>query len=159
MTVAAGPLVRVDMGELRIGAAPEVLETLLGSCVGIALWDPHRRQGGLAHVVLPESRGNTSLPGKFADTAVAEMVRQLRLRGVSPSGLIAKIAGGATMFGARTAQDIGQRNCDAVRRELVRHKIRLAGEHLAGNQGRLIQFSLEDGSVCVLVGKKEVAVL
>jgi len=46
-----------------------------------------------------------------------------------------------------------------VRNELARYRIRLAGEHLGGGQGRLIRFSLDDGSVSVLVAKKEVAVL
>ena len=58
----------------------------LGSCIGIALLDRASLVAGLAHVVLPESRpGGT--PGKFADTAVPELVRRVSGLGASASGL------------------------------------------------------------------------
>ena len=68
--------IKVGMGDLQVATGPVVFRTLLGSCVGLALYDPHRAIGGLAHVVLPNSGGTAALPGKYADTALPELLRQ-----------------------------------------------------------------------------------
>ncbi len=49
----------------------------LGSCVGVILHDRVARLGGLAHIVLPDSRGSTDHPGKFADTAIPAMIGEI----------------------------------------------------------------------------------
>ena len=49
----------VRMGEMQVGGNGDTLRTLLGSCIGLALYDRRRKIGGLAHIVLPESRGKT----------------------------------------------------------------------------------------------------
>jgi chemotaxis protein CheD len=160
MAVLAQPsVVKVKMAGLEVGRAPDTLETLLGSCVGVAVWDRLSKLGGLAHVVLPESRGCGNLPGKFADTAVSELRRQLLARGANPAKLTAKIAGGATMFGQRTERDVGEKNHRAVVERLRKHEISLVAEHIGGDKGRIIRFCLEDGSVSISIGRQEVAVL
>ena len=144
---------KVAMAGIGYAAAPERLQTLLGSCVGVALWDPLTRQGALAHVVLPECRGNTKLPGKFADTAIEEMHRELVHRAANPLQMVAKIAGGATMFGPRTTRDIGQRNLEMVRQELCRLKIPLKGEHVGGEKGRVICIDTSNFTIEVFIGR------
>ena len=48
----------VGIGEYRVARPPAVLVSLgLGSCVGVALYDPERKVGGLAHIMLPSSNG------------------------------------------------------------------------------------------------------
>jgi len=158
-TATASKLIKVKMAGIDYGRAPEVLETLLGSCVGVAVWDRNTKQGGLAHVVLPDSRGDSALPGKFADTAVAQLRRQLLARGVSPNSMVAKIAGGATMFGQRGERDVGEKNHRAVLEQLRKHGIRLAGEHIGGSKGRMIRFLLESGQLEVAVARKVVTLL
>jgi len=159
-TIAAEPtVIKVKMAGIDFGKSPTALETLLGSCVGIAVWDRQTKQGGLAHVVLSDSNGATNLPGKFADTAVAELKSRLLAMGVNPRKLTAKIAGGATMFGERTDRDIGEKNYQAVLEHLKKHHIPMVAEHIGGNKGRMIRFSLEDGSVQVSIAREVVKVL
>ena len=52
----------IRMGEMAVAINDGVLRTLLGSCIGLVLYDRKRKVGGLAHVVLPESRGETDRP-------------------------------------------------------------------------------------------------
>ena len=48
---------KVGMADLKICKAPNALTTLgLGSCVGICLWDTASGIGGLAHIMLPDSK-------------------------------------------------------------------------------------------------------
>ena len=138
---------------------PGELETLLGSCVGVAIWDRSTKIGALAHVVLPESNGATKTPGKFADTAIDELKRLMLAEGAMGLSLTAKIAGGAAMFGKAKDSDIGIRNREAVIEQLQKHKIRLLGEHCGGNKGRIIRFNTKDFSVSVRIGRDVVTVL
>ena len=150
--------IRVSMAGLKFAEPPDVLETLLGSCVGIAIWDERSGRGGLAHVVLPEAQGKAAPPGKFADTAVLELKKRLLEKGASPHALKAKLAGGAIMFGKAT-ETVGTRNCEAALHYLREHKIRVIAKHLGGDKGRVIRFSLKDWSVQVEMARKVVAVI
>ena len=75
-------IVSVPMGRWAVAAAPSQIRTLLGSCVGVVLHDRAARIGGVAHIVLPDSRGAADHPGKYADTAIPALIADLdRLRG------------------------------------------------------------------------------
>ena len=97
-----GVEIKVGMADLNVCVSPDRICTLgLGSCVGIALRDPVTKIGGLAHIMLPDSttiRNNSNIP-KFADTGIEELVKQVTRKGANRSRLVAKIAGGAQMFG------------------------------------------------------------
>ena len=70
----------------------------------------------------------------------------MREQGARPAGLIAKIAGGARMFGAPSGMlDIGQQNVVAVRECLAQEGIRLVAQHTGQNYGRTILFYAENG--------------
>ena len=51
----------VTMGKWAVAPAPTLIRTLLGSCVGVVLYDRLAKMGGVAHLVLPDSRGDTSM--------------------------------------------------------------------------------------------------
>ena len=86
----------VRMGEIAVADVEGVLCTLLGSCVGVILYDRSNSIGGLAHVVLPDSRGKSELPGKYVDTAIPELLRQLDEAGTNRRSLRARLAGAPT---------------------------------------------------------------
>ena len=83
------------MGEIEVARGAFMLRTLLGSCVGLVVYDLKNQVGGLAHIVLPASNGQTVLPGRYADTALAELLKQIRELGGRERQLSAKFAGGA----------------------------------------------------------------
>lgn len=156
-------LVNVGVAELKIAGNSSVLASYgLGSCVAVAMFDPLRKIGGLAHVMLPESRGKEipeSSSGKFADQAVPRLVEELTRAGARKSGLRCKIVGGAQMFEMAGSQrkegavaygppaHIGARNVEAVKKELDRLKIPLVGEDTGGNYGRTVRFNSSSGDI------------
>lgn len=147
-----GEIIKVGMADLKICKAPDGLITLgLGSCVGIAMWDPLTKIGGLLHVMLPDSKaivGNTSKLEKFADTGIEEMVRQLSDMGANSKRLVAKIAGGATMFQIQSRNDImkiGERNVQATIQKLTEMNIRVLAQDTGENYGRTVTFFPETG--------------
>jgi len=141
----------VGMGQVVVAQCPDRLGAVLGSCVGIALYHPRLRIGALAHVVLPRSNGQVSKPGKYADTAVDHMLALLRQQGVGSPGLIAKLAGGAMMFGPSGAMQIGQDNIQAATEALQAAGIRVAAQDVGGQKGRRICLDCQSGQLTVQI--------
>ena len=145
----------MSIGQIAASAECEtVISALgLGSCIGVVLADPRARVAGMAHVMLPQSAAtSTGPPGKFADTAVPALLDSLLELGADPARLVAKIAGGAQMFGAGSggnAFNIGERNADAVRAALRAAGIRVRAADVGGNCGRTMQVTVGSGAVTV----------
>src|SRR6266851_2909730 len=91
----------VKVAEWAAERGDAVIVTLgLGSCVAIMLHDPRACAGAMAHILLPSrslARDTTNL-AKFPDTAVPLLVQRLLALGAEPRRLVAKLAGGASMF-------------------------------------------------------------
>jgi Chemotaxis protein; stimulates methylation of MCP proteins len=98
------------------------------------------------------------LPGKYADTAIAALVKSIRDLTKSENRLTAKIAGGANMFATTAANglDIGAKNIRATKEVLEQHRIRLIGEDVGGSHGRRISFNLASGVTVVRLHNGEI---
>ena len=147
-------MISVPIGRWAVAKSPASIRTLLGSCVGIVLHDRQSGLGGLAHVVLPASRGEADQPGKYADTAIPAMLADLeRLAGRKLNGrLVAKLLGGARMFtGSTGGLDIGQSNRLATETILAGLGITVVARDLGGDAGRNIVLSTQSGVVQVKV--------
>ena len=150
---------KVGIGELDVLQGTGRLKTLLGSCIGLVLHDRKKCVGGLAHIVLPSSTGGLASPGKYADTAIPELIRLIERAGGKPGHLTAKLAGGANMFGSAGANGIGSLNLAMVERLLQEAGIPVLGRHCGGLQGRRMSYDVQSGSVTVeIVGSPPVQV-
>ncbi|HIP16985.1 MAG TPA: chemotaxis protein CheD [Methanothermococcus okinawensis] len=141
-------VIRVKIGGLEAAKSPEVLETLLGSCVALMLYDRGKRIGGMAHIMLPYT-DNTKIrtPGKYANTAVPALITKLTILGARPNKLIAKIAGGSAMFKGSETMNIGKKNIESTKKELSKYNIRVVKEDTGGEGSRTVKFYLKDGKV------------
>jgi chemotaxis protein CheD len=125
------------------------LRTLLGSCVGLALYDRKRRVGGLAHIVLPQSRGQAAPAAKFVDTAVPALFQEMAQLVGGRLELTARIAGGANMFATAMVNTIGLQNIEASERILEQLRIPIVGRHCGGEKGRRMSLDTETGIVTI----------
>lgn len=139
------------MADYKVGRAPDTLISYgLGSCIGISLYDPQTKIGGLLHIMLPDSnqsRANENR-AKFADTGIPDMLNELIRMGAAKSRLVAKLAGGSQMFAFANASDImrvGLRNASASKEILKKLSIPIVGEDTGGNYGRTVQIDLSTG--------------
>lgn len=149
-------LVNVGVAQIKIASSPTILRTILGSCVGICIYDKEKKIGGLAHVLLAKATNNTQ-PAKFAETAIPTLIDLLLEEGCKREHMSAKIAGGASMFEFNTTTILGQigdQNIEMTRKILNEKKIPILGEHLGGSTGRVIDFFLEDGHVRIKAANK-----
>lgn len=143
-------IIKIGMSELGVVKPPDRIRTTgLGSCVGVVIYDQSKKVAGMAHVMLPDSslakNGEVTI-GKYADTAIPELIRQMIQQGASIHQMKAKIAGGAQMFTFLSGNDkmrIGPRNVEACRAELQKNNIAVVAEDTGGNSGRTIEFNVE----------------
>lgn len=156
--------VNVGVAEFYVTHNPHVLASYgLGSCVGVAIYDEKRKIGGMAHIMLPDSKA-ISKPGgagRYADTAIRVMVEEMEKLGSKRRDMRAKMAGGACMFtipgatnprnvpGPALGMQIGERNIEAAKRALRELKIPLVAEDTGGAYGRTMRFSISDGKVTI----------
>lgn len=153
-------MIKVGMADLNICKSPDAITTLgLGSCIGIAIYDPITKIGGLAHIMLPDStkiRNNSNI-AKFADTGITELVRRMVAAGANRRSMVAKIAGGAKMFevtGTDAIGSIGMKNAIASRQKLRELGIRLIAEDTGLNYGRTVELHCATGEYYIKsVGK------
>jgi len=159
-----GTLVKVGMAQFRVEAAPARMMTFaLGSCVGIVLYDPVAKIGGLAHVMHPSSKRvqNNVNRAKFVDTAVELMLSRMAKKGAQRSRIVAKIFGGAKMFQSISTShgvmQIGEENVKATKAELAGRNIPVVAESTGGEKGRTVFFDVASGKVTVkdAQGKQE----
>lgn len=150
----------VGMAELTVITSPDSLITLgLGSCIGLVIYDQAARVAGMAHIMLPDSRGAKDKarekPGKFADTAIPALIDQVCRRGGVKSRLKAKMAGGSQMFALPGAKmdflAVGSRNTQETTEILKTLGISLIASDTGGNKGRTIEFSTRTWTLSVRV--------
>ena len=144
----------VGIGGLKLGRQEGTIITYaLGSCIGIALYDPMIKLGALVHIMLPERVNSDANIFKYADTGVRETLRKLYAYGAVKHRLTAKIAGGAKMFdmkGKSSAMgNIGERNAQMVKRVLMQEGIRIVKEDTGANYARTMSIDLATGMVLV----------
>jgi len=146
----------VGVGDAKITRAPHHLKTLLGSCIGIVLYDPIAKVGGILHIMLPKKTGNDSKLTKYADTGLPFFIAQLiKNGGASKSAMQAKIFGGAKMFEtAGNLINIGEKNEQEVRKILKEEGIKIVAAKTGGTKGYNILLDTATGSVeCRIFGE------
>lgn len=154
-----GKEVAVGMADIKVGKDPEVLTTVLGSCVGLCLYSPTQKMGGLLHLMMPAAGDQVAKPdckrAKYADTGVAELIRMLRSSyGLQPSDLVAKMFGGAKVLQG-VERNIGAENAEAVKQILRASGIPVKATCTGGERGYRIKFDLRTGRVlCQIFGNQ-----
>lgn len=145
---------KVGIGDMKLTRGQgEIITFALGSCIGIAFYDPAIKLGALLHIMLPE-RKNMADPNllKYADTGLAETIRKLSAFGMVKARTIVKIAGGAKMFeisGNASFGNIGERNAQEVRRILAASGFRIRAEDCGANYARTMSLDVATGDVVI----------
>lgn len=148
--------IRVGIGEWKLAREPQRLITLgLGSCVGVALFDPRNSIGGLAHIMLPDSRQFQDIANRarFADLAIPDMLEAMLEQGAKQRSIFAKLAGGAQMFASAdrhlTSLNIGERNAAMAYKILQDLGIPVLAMDTGGNYGRTMILDTSNGKVYI----------
>lgn len=138
----------IHVGQIHIDSAPNAISTLLGSCVGVCLYDTKAGIGGMNHYLLPFWNGNGLQSLRFGNIAIPRLIEAMQERGCNIRTMEAKIFGGASMSATKIDNMmIGKKNILVAKEILDSYKIAIVAEDVGGYRGRKIQFDLESKKV------------
>lgn len=154
----------VGVADMRVSNnAEEVLVThALGSCIGVAIYDPLAKVGGILHFMLPDSlldpvKGQEN-PHMFADTGLPRLFRECYQMGAQKSRLQVKVAGGSQVLGSKEYFQIGRRNFAALRKIFLKNNVLIDKAEVGGTQARTLFLEIATGNVWVrIMGQNTVA--
>ncbi len=152
--------ISVNIAQMKISKPPDVLVAMgLGSCIGVALYDPVTKVGGMLHVLLPaaDAMDKDAKRTKFANPGIYDFVEAMVKAGARKTNLVAKIAGGASLL--NNSAQVGQRNAEECIKVLDELKIRIESKDVGGESGRTVYFDTATGQMTVSTlakGKKTI---
>lgn len=153
----------IGIADLKISSNPEdVLITFaLGSCLGITIYDPVLKVGGLLHAMLPQSSVDPKKaelnPFMFIDTGVPRLFRDCYKLGADKKRLIVKVAGGASFVNENNSDhfEIGKRNILMLRKLLWKNNVLLKSSEVGGAVSRTMSLDIDTGEVRLRVNGEE----
>jgi len=145
----------VGISDLKVsGNIEDVLITYaLGSCIGVAVYDPVANVGGLLHYMLPDSsldsEKSKEKPAMFADTGIPLLFKSCYELGAEKKRMITKVAGGGQILDDANYFRIGQRNITALRKMFWKNNVMIDGEDTGKNYNRTVEVHISTGRVIV----------
>jgi chemotaxis protein CheD len=123
------------------------IQTLLGSCVAICLYDQILKIGGMNHFMLPQWDGREEQSPKYGDVAVKMLIDKMIDLGSRQENMIAKVFGGGHKHTSHKILSIGERNSEIATQAMEKRHIRIVASSLGGINGRKIIFDTFTGVV------------
>ena len=154
--------IAVGLGEIKISDDPNTVLVAfgLGSCVGVGIFDPVSKLGGMLHAVLPKASGNNDVvPSKYVDTGIPLLLEQLKSKGLNLNRSNLYLIGGANILLTNkesTPFDIGTRNVKTAEDVLDQLKLKPLARDTGGHNGRTFRLYIGEGRATIrTMGEKE----
>jgi chemotaxis protein CheD len=147
----------VGVADMRVSNQQgEVLVThALGSCIGVVIYDPTAKVGGILHFMLPDSNLDLGKarehPHMFADKGLPLLFRECYRLGAQKSRLRVKVAGGSQVLGTREFFQIGRRNYAALRKIFLKNNVLIDKEDVGGTKARTLFLEIATGNVWIKI--------
>jgi chemotaxis protein CheD len=145
----------VGMADMQVTDNPgaTLITYSLGSCIGVTLYDPVAKIGGLLHYMLPDSQidGQKAQenPWMFADTGIPLFFKEAYKLGAEKKRMQVKVAGGSQILDESGFFNIGKRNYMALRKIFWVNNVLIQAENVGGNVNRTLSIELSSGRVTV----------
>jgi chemotaxis protein CheD len=152
----------VSIADMKVSKDPEdtLITYSLGSCIGVAIYDPFVKVGGLLHFMLPDSRIDLQKaqnnPWMFADTGIPSLFREAYKLGAEKARLEVKVAGASQIMDGAGFFNIGKRNYLALRKIFWTNGILVNAEDVGGSGNRTVTVEVSSGKVLVKNSGEEV---
>ena len=151
----------VGISEMIVSRDPkDILITYsLGSCIGVTVYDPETRVGGLIHCMLPLSKIDTEkarkMPCMFVDTGIPALLNRMFEKGAERNRLITKVAGASQLMDEKKIFKIGERNYAVLRKLLWKNNILIEAEDVGGQISRTVTLEIATGRTTIKSKGKE----
>ena len=145
----------IGIADMKTSRSPDdvLITYALGSCLGIAVYAPVEKVGGMLHVMLPASAVSPakalSNPLMFVDTGVPELFKACYKLGAKKERMVVKVAGGASLqdTGNGDQFQIGKRNFISLRKLLWKNNVLIKSCDVGENYSRTMSLDISTGDV------------
>jgi chemotaxis protein CheD len=135
---------------------PHLVDTILGSCVSICLYDKVKQIGGINHYMLPFWNGSGLASPKYGNIAIEKLVEKMQQMGSKVENMQAKVFGGGEVVETQTNLfRIGERNIEIAEKTLKDLKINIVAKSVGGKLGRKIRYNTSTGEVMMKFIQKQ----
>jgi len=135
---------------------PHTVDTILGSCVSVFLWDPFMQFASINHFMLPACNKEGGPYYKYGNIAIPELVNRMLKMGSNKNNLKAKIFGGSETNRSNSSFNIGERNITVAKTILDNEKIPIISQSVGGSLGRKVIFYSASGEVFINLIRQEI---
>lgn len=145
----------IGISEMRVSNQSEdiLITYSLGSCIGVTIYDPISRVGGMIHCMLPDSKLDPqkarSFPCMFVDTGIPSLFNEAYRLGAQKERIIVKVAGCSQILDDKNLFNIGERNYMTLRKLLWKNSVLINAEDVGGNDSRTLYLDVTSGRVTV----------
>ncbi len=147
----------VGVGDMGVSNNPEdILVTYsLSSCIGLAIYDPIVKVGGILHYMLPESsldgRKAEKNPYMFGDTGIPLLFKEAYKLGAKKGRLKILVVGGSQILDQKGLFNIGKRNYTILRKMFWKNNVMTDFENVGGNSNRTLKLEIKTGQAWLKV--------
>ena len=136
-------------------SADDIIVThALGSCLGIVLYDPVAKVGGIHHAMLPQASVNPAKaeanPYAFVDVGTPAYIQAALAAGAAKNRLVVKVAGGAAMNSGADMFAVGKRNFLMLRKILWKQGLMIKNQDVGGTISRTLYLELATGQTWIV---------
>ncbi|MCP3926067.1 MAG: chemotaxis protein CheD [Desulfobacterales bacterium] len=150
----------IGVSDMKVSDNPD--ETLitysLGSCIGVIVYDPEAKAGGMLHYMLPDSTIDKvkaeKNPFMFADTGIPNLFKSTYKLGAKKNRMRVVIAGGSQILDQKGFFNIGKRNHTSLRKMFFKNNVITDYEDIGGNVNRTIRLDIATGDVYIKTSGK-----
>lgn len=133
---------------ITVSQTPANIQTILGSCVSVCLYDLRRGVGGMNHYMVAFWNGTGLASPKYGNIAIEMLLEKMLQTGSRKNDIVAKVFGGASQYEYNNRiLAVGDRNAEIAETELEAHRITIVSRSLGGTLGRKIVFNTHSGRV------------
>lgn len=147
-------------GEYHVTKKQMSIDTLLGSCVSVCLYNRKNGYAAMNHFLLDRPNEEQTIDiGRYGTTSTEHIISTLMSVDDNPFNYSAQIFGGAAVVDALTdSRNIGGRNMLVAQEVLDSYRIRVMKKDVGGTRGRRIKFDTASNTVhCRYTGQTEEA--
>ena len=155
----------VGVADMKVSKNPaeSIVTFSLGSCIGLVIYDPAVKVGGILHYMLPDSPIDkdkaVARPYMFADSGIPRLFKAAYQLGAVKNRMKVYVAGGAEILDQKGFFNIGKRNYMALKKMFFKNNVMINNQNVGGNTNRTVRVEIATGDIYVKTsGSKEVKI-
>jgi len=145
----------VGVADMKVSNNPgeSIITYSLGSCIGLVIYDPAVKVGGILHYMLPDSsidkQKAAARPYMFADSGIPRLFKTAYQLGAAKQRMRVYVAGGAEILDQQGFFNIGKRNYMALKKMFFKNKVMISSQDVGGNVNRTVRIEIATGDIYV----------